>query len=95
VDRPVHAQLHVSLGQFFEDVTGVRQRPREPVQFGDDEGVAGAAGGHRFAESGSVPVGAGQALVGVDPASANAECDEGVSLGGEILLFCGHACVSD
>jgi len=34
------------------------------------------------------------ALVGVDPVSANAECGEGVSLGGEILLFCGHAGVS-
>jgi hypothetical protein len=37
------------LGEFFDDVAGVGEGAGEPVQFGHHEGVAGPAGGQRFA----------------------------------------------
>ena len=48
----------VSLGQ---DVTGVGQRPREPVEVCDHEGVAGAAGGKGKLEPPPVSVRKGMA----------------------------------
>ena len=67
---------------------GEGQRPCEPVEFGDDRGVAGAAGGEGEAEAGSVAVGAGQAVVDVDAVVTDTERMECVSLCGEILLLC-------
>jgi hypothetical protein len=54
-------------GEVGDDVAGVGQGAGEPVEFGDDEGVAVAAGGEGFTEPGTVPIGAGEAVFDVDP----------------------------
>lgn len=59
VDGAADAELHFFLGEFFDDVAGVRERAGEPVEFGDDQGVAGADGGEGFAQAGPVSVPAG------------------------------------
>jgi hypothetical protein len=69
--------------------------PGEPVELGDDEGVAGAAGGERLAESGPVAAGAGKSMVDVDPARLDAEPGEGVALCGEVLAVGGDPRVAD
>jgi len=43
------AELDLALGQVIEYLAGVWERAREAVEFGDDECVAGAAGGQRLA----------------------------------------------
>ncbi len=45
----------------------------EPVELGDDQGVAGAAGGEGIAQAGALAVGAGDAVVDVDPVGWHAE----------------------
>jgi hypothetical protein len=42
----------------------------EPVELGDDQGVAGAAGGEGLEQAGALAVGAGDAVVDVVPTSA-------------------------
>jgi hypothetical protein len=44
MDQPAKAELDVPLRQLVEDVTGVGQRPGEPVQLSDDKRVTGSAG---------------------------------------------------
>jgi hypothetical protein len=41
VDGPADAELYIALGEVFDDVPRIRQGAGEPVEFGDDEGVAG------------------------------------------------------
>ena len=60
--RPAQAERDIAGGELGDDVAGIRERPGEPVELGDHEGVAGAAGGHRLAQPGAVPVGPGQAV---------------------------------
>jgi hypothetical protein len=55
--EPPRFSLTWRRGEVVDDVARVRQRAREPVELGDDERVAGAAGRERFAQSGAVPVG--------------------------------------
>ena len=45
VDGSADAELHVAFGEVFDDVPRVGQGAGEPVELGDDEGVAGPAGG--------------------------------------------------
>lgn len=52
-----------------------------------DQGVPGSAGGEGFAQSGSVAVGAGQAVVDVDALVVNAEFNQSDALSGEILVL--------
>ena len=80
VDGAAEAEADVLRGEFVDDVAGVGQRSGESVEFGDDEGVARAAGGQREPEAGSVAVGAGQAVVDVDAIVTDTERVEGVSL---------------
>jgi Phage integrase family len=54
-----------------------------------------AAGGHRLAQPGPVPVGSGQAVIDVDPVGCDIKGREGVALGGEVLIVGGHPRVSD
>ncbi len=56
VHRPGEAERHLTGGEFGDDVAGIRERAGEPVEFGHDQDVAGAAGGHRLAQPGPVPV---------------------------------------
>jgi hypothetical protein len=63
------AEFHVPFGEVFDDVPGVRQGAGEPVEFGDDESVAGPDRGEGFPEARPFPVPAGQSVVDVDPVS--------------------------
>jgi hypothetical protein len=82
-------------GELGNDVAGIGERQREPVELGHDQDVAGAAGGHRLAQSVPVPVGPGQAVVDVDPVGCDVERGEGVALGGEVLIVGGDSGVPD
>lgn len=95
VNRPPDVELDVLRGQLVDDVLRVAERPREPIQLRDDEGVAVAAGSQGFAEPWSSSVRAGQPMVGMDVGRKDAEPFEGDALSGEVLFVCGHACVSD
>jgi hypothetical protein len=68
-----------------DDVARIGQRAGEPVEFGHDQRVAGAAGGESLAEAGPRTVSAGQAVVDVDPLVGDAERGERVALGREVL----------
>jgi hypothetical protein len=41
----------LASSELVGDVAGIGERAGEPVELGHDEGVAGAAGGERFAQS--------------------------------------------
>lgn len=71
--------------EFVGDRPEVDGGTAEAVEFGDDEGAAFAAGGERFAQTGSVSVAAGVALVGVDPVVGDSEAFEGCALRSQIL----------
>ena len=93
--EPPRLSLTWRCGQLVDDVARVGQRAGEPVEFGDDQRVAVAAGGQRLAQAGTFAVGAGQAVVDVDPVGADAERGEGFALRGQVLLVGGHAGVAD
>ncbi len=95
MDGSADAELDPSLGEVFDDVSGIRQRSGESVEFGDDEGVAGSAGGEGFAESWAFAVGAGESVVDVDQVFGDIECGKPIALRGEVLFVRGDACVSD
>jgi hypothetical protein len=95
-NRSAEAELDLAGGELGDDVagvgrraSGVGQRAGEPVELGHDQGVAGAAGGHRLAQPGPGPVGSGEAVVDVDPVGRHAERGEGVALRREVLLVSG------
>ena len=71
--EPPRLSLTCAAGELVGDVAGVGQRAGEPVELGDDERVAGAAGGERLAQAGPVAVGAGEAVVDVDAVRLDAE----------------------
>ena len=71
------------------------QRAREPVEFGHDERVAVAAGRKRLAQSWPVAIGAGQAMVDIDPFARHAESAKRISLHGQVLFVGGDAGVAD
>ena len=70
-------------------------RAGEPVEFGDDEGVAFADGGEGLIEARAGAVGAGEPVVKVDALLRDAELAEPVALGGEVLVVGGAAGVAD
>jgi len=70
VDRSADVEFHLGGGEFLDDVPGVGQGSGQPIEFGDDQGVPGAAGGECLAEAGSVSVAAGETVVDVVPTSA-------------------------
>ncbi len=86
---------HAATGGLLDDVPGVAQRPGEPVELGDHQGVPGAAGGQRLAQAGSQPAGTGQAVVDVDALGVDAGRRQAVALGGEVLLDGRHPGVVD
>ncbi len=95
VDGAAQTELDLPPGEVLDDGPGVGQRPRQSVELGDDEGVAGATGGQRLAQARPLAVGAGQALVDLGPVSADAERGQSISLGGEILFVSRDPGISD
>jgi len=94
VDGPVEVEPHAARSQLVDDVPGVGHGPGQPVELADHEGVAGATGRQRLAEAGSGAVGAGEAVVDVDPLGLNPE-GGGVALGSEVLSVRRDPRVSD
>jgi len=70
-------------GELIGDRSCVGQRPGKPVELGDHKGVAFSAGPQRFAQAGPVSVGAGQAVIDVNPGWRDTQCPHTVVLGGE------------
>jgi len=57
VHRAADVQPDPAGGEFVDNVTRVRDGAGEPVELGDDEGVAAAASRESFAQSRSFAVG--------------------------------------
>jgi len=74
-----------SRGELVDDVAGVGDGAGEPVELGDHKGVAGPAGGEGLAQAGALAVGAGDAVVDVDPVGLHAEGGKGLALRGQVL----------
>jgi hypothetical protein len=73
VDVPAEREADAAGDGGVADVAGVGDGAGEPVEFGDDQDVAGAYGRQRLVEARPGTVGAGEALVEVDPVRRNAE----------------------
>ena len=86
--RAAETEPDVSLRELVENVAGIRQRPGQPVQLGHHQRVTSPTGSQRQPQTGSVPVGAGQAVVDVDAIITDTKRVQTVALGGEILLLC-------
>lgn len=95
VDGSAEAELDVAFGEIFDDVAGVGQGAGETVEFGDHEGVAGAACGEGLLESRAFAVPSGETVVDVDQVLRDAEGLESGLLGTEVLLVGGDAGVPD
>ncbi len=93
VRRVVHrsAQVETNLPhrELVGDCSGVGQRPGKPVELGDDQRVTFTASGQSFTQTGPLPVGAGQAVIDVDPVGCHPECGQAVALSGQVLLIGG------
>ena len=55
MDAATEVEADAADGELVDDVAGVGDGPGEPVELGDNEGVAGTAGGEGFAKSGAFP----------------------------------------
>jgi len=94
VDLPAEREFDTADSQVVADRSGVRDRAGEPVEFLHDEGVTFPDGSEGLVEPGAFAVGAGQAVVEVDPLLGDAELDQPVVLGGEVLFVGGAADVA-
>jgi hypothetical protein len=77
------------------DLAGVGHRTGEPVEFGDDQGVADADGRESLVETWPGAASAGEAVVEVDPVFGDSEATQRMSLGSQVLLVGGAASVAD
>jgi hypothetical protein len=59
-------ELDFAFGELVHDRSGGGQGAREPVEFRDDERVAGAARGERLVQAGAFAVAAVEPVVDVD-----------------------------
>lgn len=73
----------------------VGQGAGKSVELGDHQRAPRPACGESFAESRTLSVGTGQAVVNADPLSLDAETEQGVTLRGQILLIGGTSGVPD
>jgi hypothetical protein len=85
----------VPAREVIEDLACVGQRACEPVEFGDDQCVALAAGGQGLAQPGAVTVSTGQAVVDVGALGPDARRRQRLALRGQVLLVGGYAGIAD
>jgi hypothetical protein len=85
----------VAAGGVVDDVAGVGQRARQPIELGHHERVPGTARRERLAQAGPVAVSSREAVVDVEPLGRHAERLQGVALRGEVLAVGRHAGVAD
>ena len=95
VHRSAEVETNLPHGELVGDGSGVGQRPRKPVEFGDDQRVTFTASGQSFTQTGPLPVGAGQPVVDVDPVGCHTECGQAVALSGQVLLIGGASGLPD
>ena len=95
MNRAAEAELDLAGGQLVGDRPSVRQGPGQAVELGHHEGVAGPTGSKCLTESRSLAIGAGQAVVHVDAFGFDAESQETLALGSEVLLIGGASGVPD
>jgi hypothetical protein len=99
VGRVVHgaaeAEPDPPSRELVGDRPGVRQRPGEPVQFGDDQRVAFPAGGQCFPQTRSVAIAPGRPVIDVDPVRGDTQRGESFALDGQVLFVGGASSVSD
>lgn len=93
--RTTDAESDFASGEVVGYLVGVSDGPGQAVEFGNDEGISGPAGGEGFVKSCAILVPAGKAMINIDAFGFNAEGCQGITLGGEVLLLRGHACVTD
>jgi hypothetical protein len=86
LDLSAKGELDATLGKGVADVAGVGHRSCEAVELRYDEGVALTHRGQGLIQAGPFPVGAGEAMIEVDPLLGDAELAEPFALGGEVLL---------
>ena len=86
MDLPAEGELDATGGEVIADSAGVGDGAGKPVELRHDEGVSGANGGQCLVQAEALAVGAGQAVVEVDPLVGYAELAQSVALRGEILL---------
>ncbi len=98
VGRVVHGraelQADAAAGELVEDVAGVRDGARKPVELRDDQGVALPAGGQRLTQSRPLAVRPPEPVVDVDTVDGDAHARKRLALRGEVLA-CGASCVAD
>jgi hypothetical protein len=95
VDSAAEGELYAAGDQRVPNLAGVKHRPGEPVELGDDEGVAGPDGSQGLVQTGAGTAGSSEALVEVDPVVRHAERDQGLTLGSEILQDGGAPGIAD
>ena len=94
-DRPAQAEADLRGREFVGDSPGVGQGPGETVEFGHHQGVPGPAGSKRLAEPRSLTVGAGEAVVDVDPFGLDTQAKQSVALSSQALSIGRAAGVPD
>lgn len=95
MDGTTDVEFDFAPGEVVGYFMGVSDGTGQTVEFGDDEGISGPARSEGFAESGAILVSAGKAMIDLDAVWLNAKGCQGISLGGEVLGFRGHASIAD
>ena len=89
VDRSAEIEPNLPHSQLVLDCPRVGQRPGQPVELGDDQGVAFTASGQSFTQTWPLPVCAGKTVVHVHPAHVHTQHGKPVTLSGQVLLIGG------
>src|SRR5690625_2280668 len=95
VDGPAEREADLSGGQLVRDGPRIGQGPCQAVELRDHQGVPTPASGQGLAQARAFSVGAGQAVIDVDAFGLDAEAEQGIALGGEVLLIGGASGVPD
>ena len=95
VERPAEGQFYASFPKLIGDGARIWDGPCQPVEFRHDQRVACAHGGEGRVEAGAGAVRAGETVIGVDAILGDAQLQERLALGGQILPVSGTARVSD